>query len=267
MNKILHTFAICAYGDSPYLEQCIRSVTGQTVRSEVLLCTSTPSPYLGRLAERYGIPLRVRRGQPGIREDWQFAWQQASGELVTIAHQDDIYRKNYMEELMLAYGRYPDMAVFASDYMTIRMVDGRAVDDTFNPVWLVKKLLRIPLRARLLSGSRYLKLSALALGNSICCPTCTYSKPLIGDKLFDSDFTFALDWDNLCTLAARRGRFILSEKPLLAYRVHSQAATYASIHNQKREEEENAMFRKIWPAPVAALLMRIYKKAYGEYDQ
>ena len=41
-----HTFAICAYKDSPYLEACIRSLKSQTVPSEIICTTSTPSRYL-----------------------------------------------------------------------------------------------------------------------------------------------------------------------------------------------------------------------------
>ena len=38
-QEIIHTFAVCAYKDSPYLEECLRSVTSQTVKSEVICCT------------------------------------------------------------------------------------------------------------------------------------------------------------------------------------------------------------------------------------
>ena len=36
-----HTFAICAYGDSPYLTECLDSLLRQTVKSTILLATST----------------------------------------------------------------------------------------------------------------------------------------------------------------------------------------------------------------------------------
>ena len=41
-----HVYAIPAYGDSPYLESCIKSLKEQKVASPVILCTSTPSPFL-----------------------------------------------------------------------------------------------------------------------------------------------------------------------------------------------------------------------------
>ena len=54
-----HVFAVCAYKDSPYLEQCIRSLKAQTVPSHIIICTSTPSSYIDRLAWKYGLQVYV----------------------------------------------------------------------------------------------------------------------------------------------------------------------------------------------------------------
>ena len=87
---MFHTFVISAYQDSPYLESCIKSLKAQTVPSEIICTTSTPSPYLTKLMEKYQIPLYVREGRSDIQEDWNFAISKASGEFVTVAHQDDM---------------------------------------------------------------------------------------------------------------------------------------------------------------------------------
>ena len=92
--KHKHVFAICAYKDSPYLESCIRSLMGQRAKSPVILCTSTPSPYINGLAGKYGIPVFVRDGSSIMRVDLIFAYHMADGELVTIAHQDDENHKD-----------------------------------------------------------------------------------------------------------------------------------------------------------------------------
>lgn len=141
-QEIIHTFAVCAYKDSPYLEECLRSVTSQTVKSEVICCTSTPSSYIRELTARYQVPLYVRDGASNIREDWMFAYGKAQGRFVTIAHQDDRYRSDYAEKLLKAWKKYPDLLLFASDYLTIRMTEKegemKAIPDPFNMVWLVK---------------------------------------------------------------------------------------------------------------------------------
>ena len=54
-----HTFVICAYKESPYLEACIRSLKKQTVASAICLATSTPSDYLKNICEKYDIAYDV----------------------------------------------------------------------------------------------------------------------------------------------------------------------------------------------------------------
>lgn len=58
---ISHTFAVCAYGESPYLENSIRSVVHQSVKSSVIICTSTPNAYIEDLAKKYQLPSYVRK--------------------------------------------------------------------------------------------------------------------------------------------------------------------------------------------------------------
>ena len=52
-----HTFIICAYKESQYLEECIKSVKKQTVKSNVILSTSTPNKYIEQLSQKYNIKM------------------------------------------------------------------------------------------------------------------------------------------------------------------------------------------------------------------
>lgn len=278
MNTI-HAFVICAFGKSPYLENCIRSLLRQTAPSEIYIATSTPSEHIRRLARKYGLPLWVRQGESGIREDWLFAWREGGKRkrLITIAHQDDCYCRDYAKTVLDMYERYPDMTLFCSDYVTLKTRESRMADGTYYPVQtricagdlvrLVKKLLRLPLRFRFYANRTWVKKSALIFGNSICCPSCTYNYSLIGDHMFDSGYSFALDWENLLSLAERPGRFVCVEEPLIAYRVHSGAATKKCIEDHRREADEASMFRRLWPDWMASLLMRFYKQSYKAYGE
>ncbi|MFR5600887.1 MAG: glycosyltransferase [Lachnospiraceae bacterium] len=257
-----HTFAICAYGDSPYLESCIRSLVKQTVPSRIILCTSTPSPYIASLAETYGITVFEREGKSDIQEDWNFAYAMAGTNLVTIAHQDDLYHKDYGAQVRKAWEKYPDTTVFMSDAVIIK--NGKL--QKAGKVSLVKKALRLPLRIPCLNHITGIKRLALMFGNPVICPSCTYNKAMLGTPLFHSDYKFALDWDTMWELASRPGRFICREWPLMYYRVHDGATTKACIKDHRRVEEETKMFEKIWPKPIVRLLMRFYQGAYGEYD-
>ena len=45
-----HTFVICAYKESEFLEECILSLKKQTVRSNIFIATSTPNKYIDDIA-------------------------------------------------------------------------------------------------------------------------------------------------------------------------------------------------------------------------
>ena len=63
-----HTFAICAYKESSYLEDCIKSVLKQKVKSNILIATSTPNEHIKGLAEKYGLPLYINEVLTSLNE-------------------------------------------------------------------------------------------------------------------------------------------------------------------------------------------------------
>lgn len=257
-----HTFAVCAYKDSPYLESCIRSLKGQTVQSHIIICTSTPSRYIDEMAAKYRIPVYVRDGKSDIQDDWNFAYHMADTKYVTIAHQDDMYQKDYALTAVRSMERYEDATLFTTDCAIVKDGKVRKPDS----VALVKKLLRLPLRLTALNHLTWVKKSALLFGNPIICPSCTYNKELIGEPLFDSPYKFALDWDTSLKLALRTGRFVLVERPLMYYRIHEEATTKACILDNRRAVEEAEMFAKFWPSWVVKVLTHFYMRSYSAYD-
>ena len=44
-----HTFAICAYKESKFLEECIESIINQEVESNIIIATSTNNDYITKL--------------------------------------------------------------------------------------------------------------------------------------------------------------------------------------------------------------------------
>ena len=107
-----HTFVICAYKESPYLEDCIRSVLHQNVRGKICLTTSTPNQYIAALAQKYQIPVFANPVSEGIAADWNFAVASAKTRLVTLAHQDDLYEPSYTEKIIQAANICQDPIIF-----------------------------------------------------------------------------------------------------------------------------------------------------------
>lgn len=67
-----HTFVICAYKESEFLEECILSLKNQSISSEIFIATSTPNKYIEALAEKYNLKVFVNDGPGGINTGLEF---------------------------------------------------------------------------------------------------------------------------------------------------------------------------------------------------
>ena len=105
----------------------------------------------------------------------------------------------------------------------------------------------------------------LKLGSSICCPSCTYNKKLIGEPIFHSELKDACDWDTYYGLAKKKGRMVYISKPLMAKRYHTDAQSNIDLKNGTRAHDDAIMFNKMWPKWIAKILLKKYSKAYEMY--
>lgn len=268
MNN-LHTFVICAYKESPYIEECIRSLKNQTVTSRILLATSTPSEYLEHLCKQYDIPYHVREGQSNISLDWNYALSVADTEYVTIAHQDDVYGKEYAEEMMRMVEKKKEQKkqplILFSDY--VEQIGNQTYADRTN--LRIKKILLYPLGKSGRQNKTFWKRWVLRFGNAICCPAVTYHVPVIREymsrdhrqQLFQKHFRSNVDWETWEWLSKKDGSFCYIQKPLMAHRIHADSETTATIEDHQRSGEDYEMFAKFWPGWIARLLTGAYKES------
>ena len=115
----LHSFAILAYKDSPFIEECILSLINQTVKSDIYIATSTPSEFLTQLAEKFELKIFVTEPGKGIAHDWNFSLKQATTKYLTLAHQDDIYLPNYTENCIKQAENFNDSLICFTNYSEI----------------------------------------------------------------------------------------------------------------------------------------------------
>src|SRR5437867_6319698 len=116
---INHSFVVMAYGDSPYLPECLISIKNQTVKSNIYISTSTPSAYIQSIATKYDIEVRVTEPGKGIAHDWNFGLTQAQTKYVTLAHRDDLYMPAYVQESLKACGKFNDSLISFTRYSEI----------------------------------------------------------------------------------------------------------------------------------------------------
>ena len=252
-----HTWVLCAYGESPYLEECILSLKAQTSPSRIILCSGTPSARLQDMAGKYDLPVYLHEGEKGIGADWNAAYDRAETPLVTIAHQDDLYEPAYTEEMLKNLNRAKDPILFFSDYEELR--GGKRVRDNRN--LKIKRFLLFPLKSGILWNSRFTRRRILSLGSPICCPSVTYVKARCGHTIFSTSMKVSLDWDQWEKQSRKKGAFVYSPNPLMLHRVHESSETTKLIGDHTRSREDLEMFRRFWPERIAGMIARRYAES------
>ena len=256
-----HVFAVCAYGESPYLHECLASLAAQAVKSSVIVCTATPNDHIRQEAACFNFPVFENEGPHGIAEDWNFAYHTSSGRLVTLAHQDDVYESDYLAKMLERFNRARKPLIGFSDYFELRNGE-RSYAEGGNRNLIIKKWMLMPLRLQALSGSRLVRRRILSLGSPICCPSVTYVKRNLPETVFESHFLADLDWQAWEKLSRLEGDFCYIPKPLMGHRIHAESATSSVIESdQSRSGEDLEMFRRFWPEGIARLLNHFYASA------
>ena len=248
-----HTFAVCAYKESEFLPACIESLFSQSVKSKIIICTSTPNEHIRSIAEKYEVSLKINNRNPSIYGDWNFAYSQVKTKLITLAHQDDIYAPEYLKTALSLLNKSKKTIIFFSHYAEIR--DAEIVYK--NKLLNIKKLMLKPLK--FFKNSVFIRRRVLSLGNPICCPSVMYTE--LNNLEFSDEYSTSLDWELWERLSRRKGSFVYCEKPLIYHRIHKNSETSSTIEKGVRSHEDYRMFRLFWGKSIAALLAKWYSKS------
>ncbi|MGG6833566.1 UNVERIFIED_CONTAM: glycosyltransferase family 2 protein [Streptococcus canis] len=256
-NKItsLHTFVICAYGESPYLEDCLISLKNQVYASQVLIYTSTPNQLIDHLADKYQVPVVTKEGG-GIGRDWNNALSFVKTPYATIAHQDDIYLSTYSKEVMERFVSHPEATIVFSNYAEYR--NGAVVETNLN-----LKIKNTLLKAmNFFPKSKFWRQRILSLGNPISCPAVSYHLTKLPGFQFSEDWRTNLDWYAWYVISSQyQGSFNYIEKPLMYHRIHEDSETSNTIRENVRTKEDLAMFSLFWPHWFVPILGYFYVKS------
>ncbi|MGT2934888.1 glycosyltransferase [Streptococcus castoreus] len=254
MNK-QHTFVICAYGVSPFLEDCIISLKNQTLKSTIICYTSTPNAHIDSLCKQYEIPLLIKEGG-GIGKDWNNALSFVDTPFATIAHQDDIYLATYAEKIMASFEKYPKSTLVYTDYSECR-------EEILLPANLNLKLKTAMLSLlNFFPNASFWQQRVLAFGNPISCPTVSYHLSILKDYRFSETLRTSLDWLAWYTISKNyKGRFTYVKEKLVYHRIHEDSETTATILDNTRSKEDLMMFQLLWPTVIAKGLMFFYKRS------
>ena len=256
-----HTFVICGYRENPYIEQTIQSIQKQTVLGNVLLSTSTPNAFLQDICARYALSMIINPQPSSLGGDWNFGYDSAETPLVTLAHQDDRYEANYLERMLSTVNDYLEKnqkaSLLFSDYYEIR--NDQAI--RANRLLQVKRIMNAILKYPRFNRSALIKRRVLSLGCSICCPSVTFVKPMLGDSIFNAKLKNSCDYLAWVTFASRPGNFVYLPEKLMGHRIYEQSATSANLSDNIRRGEDEQILSMLWPKWIARLINSVYAKS------
>lgn len=254
-----HTFVICAYQESPYLEEAVRSVVNQSVLGKALISTATPNDHIQDIADRYGISVVHNTGLATASGNWNYGYDSAETQYVTIVHQDDYYDPAYLERVLEVLGSYPDedVTIAFTDYYEMR--DSKKVED--NSLLKIKRMMNTPLRSKRLNGSRLIRRRTLSLGDPICCPSVVLNKDIAGPSPFDTEMISSYDYKTWVDLADLEGRFVYIPDKLVGHRIHDESGTTQNIGSSQRSDDDRELIGSFWPTPIAWAICKLYAQA------
>jgi Glycosyl transferase family 2 len=257
---------VCAFGHSPHLISCLRSLVEQdAVRAGhacITVATSTPCAELEAAARCFGARYVVNPVRSCIGADWNFALDAARTPLVAICHQDDTYHPQFAVKMLALFGEVPGLLMASSSYAKLDS-DGR---EHRSMVLTVKRFLMWRAFGRdTWRWGPSIRRRMLSWGNPVCCSSVVFNREALEAFRFDSTLQSNLDWDAWERIAARPGLIGYIAEPLVRYRVHSGSTTSRLIASCARQIEDLLMLSRFWPPALARAWLLVYSQAYRSH--
>ncbi len=253
-----HEFMLLAYGKSPFLADCLASLKSQSVPANIRISTSTPSSYIDRLAERHGVEVVVNPLRSGIGRDWNFALEHASRRYVTLAHQDDIYRPDFLSQTLKLFARRPEAGLCFTSY--------DQVDDEGRVTWSKLSLVKHALERTIIGSQEHILPARmkwfLSFGNPLPCSSVTFDMQQLEGFRFSESFASNLDWEAWLRLCRQQTSFLHASARLIGRRHNDLTETSKLIRDGRRRTEDREMFRRTWVRPLDRAMAYVYSAAY-----
>ena len=260
--KDIHSFVILAYNESDDLEECIKSIKKQSVKSNVFIATSTRNDYIMELASEYSLGVMINDSKSNKGSDYNFAFNSVDTRLITIVHQDDLYDRNYAKEIIKCYKKNKDASIIFTDYYEI--VGDKKVK--YSKTLLKKRIFIWLLRYEFFNKRKYFRRLSLKYHNAICTSSVTFVKNNIKkdlkEDIFPTDLEFNNDWAGFEKLSLINRKFVYLPMKLVGYRINKE-----NNKSDKEIEEDILMYKKFWYHKLIDLIYSENKKEIGDNSE
>ena len=245
--KDIHSFIILAYNESDDLEDCIKSIKSQSIKSNVFIVTSTKNDFIINLASEYSLGVMVNDSISNKGNDYNFALSSVDTELITIVHQDDLYDRNYAKKILSCYQENKDASIMFTDYYEIdgacKIKKSKSLFKKRLCVWLLKY--------KCFNKSKYFKRLALKYHKAICTSSVTFVKKNIPNEVFPIDLKFNNDWAGFEKLSLINQRFVYIPHKLVGYRINKE-----KNKDIEQIKEDIIIYKRFWPTKLIDFIYR-----------
>lgn len=200
-----------SYNQGNLIGESIESVLNQTYENfELIILDNASTDNSIDVIRSYTDP-RIRLYQNeqniGCYNNCNKAIEYARGEFIAFLHSDDLYDKNFLEEIVKAYNTNPDKKIFLSAIYKMDQLLG-----TLSPCYPYKSS-GVKTQKEVLIGLAYEN----NIGNGISVVIHKDCINKVGG--FNSEFSYAADYDLFMRLA-NEYEFVYINKALAYYRLH-----------------------------------------------
>ncbi|WP_027432234.1 glycosyltransferase [Lachnospira multipara] len=256
------TLVVCTYKECKYLEESIKSIVNQTIKPKILISTSTPNDYVGAIADKYGIEIRINPDGGQIK-DYNFAMKQADTKFIMLAHQDEILKDSFVEKSLDALNYTKDPIISFTDYIEMH---NDIVDEKQSSMVRIKKMMLWPVKFKWFAGTRLGKRLTICFGDPITHPSVICKVDKMPEEVFREKYKASMDWDLWERLSKEKGSFVYVDEILLQHRMNDDNQTAVLLRTTNdRYNNEYDIYRRFWIKPIAKILMHFYSKAYNNY--
>lgn len=123
MKKIKLSICIPSYNRPELLEKALTSVINQTIKPfEVVIvddCSTEDMSKIKKLCKKVGFKYLVNKRNIGLMNNFNAVLKQATGDYVTLLHNDDFLSKYYVEKMTKVINKYPNYNIYATNGIAV----------------------------------------------------------------------------------------------------------------------------------------------------
>lgn len=229
---------MATYNGEKYIVEQLKSIYNQTVNpDEVLIADDVSNDRTVELVKKFieqhdlkNWKLMINSSNKGYKKNFYDLIQQATGDVIFLSDQDDVWEKNKIELMIKELEKNAKMK---SINAAVKYVDSRLnpLEVKLKPDFYNENLLHYKGKLGFLTN---IPLSSIIVANiTPGCAMC-FSKDIKDEFLETYDFTLPHDW-HLNLLAAIHGECFFMNKTLVNYRVHENNAIGTTAKNNLKK--------------------------------